>query len=378
MSDDPPPWFKKFMQQLVGAEEPEQTSKRPNDDAGPSTPSKSLKTSSKGTVPPKARGPPVPEDDTANNSEDEFDKRFGHLFNTDDTEHSNSDPIVNSPEETDDNNNVVINALEDEDDDNESVDEDLVEVLEKVPNWETNVSIKKFIVKVVDRPLPKQMLEDLSKDYTPSDLLQKYFLPPKMPPRLLKTINKMKNKNAIITERALYNAQEQQLIIAKPLVSALIDLKPLGPSVSKAREKMSVSLHGIFSVSLQLSHARRSNVRFLFKEALADVLYSYEPTYSSIFGGTDFSSQVEKAAKEAKLDHSWSKTKTVKQPPFRNKSGFPGSNNAGKYFYQRQNQRPRNHNPNYNPNYNSYNNNNNNKRYTNQKTRGSSSGSGRK
>ena len=52
---------------------------------------------------------------------------------------------------------MVINALEDQDD-NESVDEDLVEVLEKVPNWETNVSIKKLIVKIVDRPLPKQML----------------------------------------------------------------------------------------------------------------------------------------------------------------------------------------------------------------------------
>ena len=169
------------MHQLAGAGASEQdtsersnASKRSTDESDQAPPSKLLKSSSKGTVPPKARGPPVSEDDdTAQyNSEDEFDKRFGHLFNTDDT--TNSDPIVNSPEETDDNNNMVINALEDQDDDNESVDEDLVEVLEKVPNWETNVSIKKFIVKIVDRPLPKQMLEDLSKDYTPSELLQKY------------------------------------------------------------------------------------------------------------------------------------------------------------------------------------------------------------
>ena len=65
MSDDPPPWFKKFMQQLVGAEEPEQTSskrsndnteqtsnKHSNNNTGQTLPAKTLKTSS------KARGPP--------------------------------------------------------------------------------------------------------------------------------------------------------------------------------------------------------------------------------------------------------------------------------------------------------------------------------
>ena len=95
------------------------------------------------------------------------------------------------------------------------------------------------------------------------------LFPPKMPPRLFKRINKMSNKNAVATERALYKAQEQQLTIAKPLISALVELKHLGNAVSEAREKMSISLHGIFSVSLQIFHARRNNIiRFLFKEAL--------------------------------------------------------------------------------------------------------------
>ena len=179
----------------------------------------------------------------------------------------------------------------------------------------------------------------------------------------------MNNKNAVATERALYKAQEQQLTIAKPLISALIDLKPLGNAVSEAREKMSISLHGIFSVSLQISHARRSNIRFLFKEALADALFSHEPNHTSLFGGTDFSSQVEKAVKEAKLDLSWSKAKLYKQPF--HKPGFQGSNNAAKYFYQRSTSRQQ---PQRKPshNYNNYNNNSNNRRSFNQKTRGSS------
>ena len=88
-----------------------------------------------------------------------------------------------------------------------------------------------------------------------------------------------------------------------------MDLKPLGDPVSKAREKLSISLQGLYSVSLRISRARRENVRFLFKFALAEALYAYDPTHSSLFGGTSFSSQVEKAAKEAKLDLTWSKPK---------------------------------------------------------------------
>ena len=149
-----------------------------------------------------------------NEDDDEFDRRFGHLFNSnlDDNgneENNDGNDIGNDNDnddentDTDDNNNVV----KEDHDDSESIDGDLVEILEKVPNWETSPSIKNFIIKCVDRPLPKQMLEDLSKDYTPSELLQKYFVPPKMPPRLFKRISKMSNKNAIATERALYKVQ---------------------------------------------------------------------------------------------------------------------------------------------------------------------------
>ena len=376
-NEDPPSWFTDFLKKIAGPGETEHadSSKRSLDDSD-QTHSKSAKIC-KDPQPPKAPGPPVVDNDVG--EEDEFDRRFGHLFNQ---ELGNSNP---DEEIIDENNNEevlnVANQDEDDDDDTGSVDEDLAEILDKVPNWETTSSIKKFIIKCVDKPLPKQMLEDLSKDYTPSELLQKYFVPPKMPPRLFKAISKMKNKNAVITERNLYNAQEQQLTIAKPLISALVELKPLGSSVSAAREKMSISLHGIFSVSLQISHARRSNVRFLFKEALADALFSFEPSHASIFGGSDFCSQVEKAAKEAKLDFSWSKSKSSKQT-FRNRQGFRGSFNAGNYFHQRsftrqQNQRRYNNynKNNYFPN-NNNNTNNNNSNKRNYKPRGGSNNYG--
>ena len=143
----------------------------------------------------------------------------------------------------------------------------------------------------------------------------------------------MRGKNALKTEQALYSAQSEIFIVTKPLIEALKELKPLGPQVSKARELLSISLHGYFSVSLKISKARRTNVRFLFKEALAEVLYTYPPNHVSLFGGEDFSSQVEKAAKEAKLDLSWS-AKPKKKQPFRPQNkGFPkyNNNNSNKY-----------------------------------------------
>ena len=84
-------------------------------------------------------------------------------------------------------------------------------------------------------------------------------------------MKKLFNKSAITTERDLFNAQKQLFTASKPLVSALTELKPLGDPVKKARELLSISLRGIYSVSLKISHARRDNARFLIKNsALAE------------------------------------------------------------------------------------------------------------
>ena len=174
-----------FMKQTAGSDGSEElnqsssySSKRPNTEEGP--PSKIAKTS-KGSLPPKAHGPP-----SHNEEDDEFDRRFGLLFNSNlddlipnnDDDHDNSndndhDDSINA----DDNNNVVV----EDNDDSESIDGDLVDILEKVPNFETSPSIKKLIIKCVDRPLPKQMLEDLSKDYTPSELFKNILFPLRCP-----------------------------------------------------------------------------------------------------------------------------------------------------------------------------------------------------
>ena len=222
------------------------------------------------------------------------------------------------------------------------MDDDLVQILDKVPNWDASNSIRKFISSTIDRPLPDEMIKTLNADYVPSAEIEQYFTPPKMPKRLYKAISRMKSKCALRTEQTLFSAQTELFVIAKPLVASLIELKPLGTTVSGARELLSVTLQGQFSISLKISKARRDNIRFLFKESLAEVLYSYAPTHASLFGGKDFASQVEKSAKEAKLEFSWNKSK---KSSFRNQGsqGFTGSKNSAKY-YKRQGQNSNNNN----------------------------------
>ena len=298
--------------------------------------------------------------------DDEFEARFGHLIgpsaNTEAPVRHESARIGDSPLDV---NSNKVDPAEDE----ASIDEDLLDVLDSVPNWDVGTAIAQFLQNNIDRPLPEEMLKQLSDDFTPKEDLQKYFLPPKMPNRLFNNISRMKSKNASRTEKALFNAQKELYIVSKPLIAALVELKPLGSAVSKARELMSISLRGLYSVALRISRARRENVRFLFKDALAEVLFGYDPNHSSLFGGSCFSSQIEKAAKEAKLDLSWPKAKPAqKYQPFRAySSGQQGfySQRASKYVYRRSSRgRQQPYQQRGNNNYN---------KYASKKTKGSSS-----
>ena len=81
-------------------------------------------------------------------------------------------------------------------------------------------------------------------------------------------------------------------------------------------------------------------MRFLFKEALADVLYTFAPRYCSLFGGDSFNSQVEKASKESKVDLSWPRARpSVPYQPFRSQ-GFRTRGTA-RFYQDRQTQRGR-------------------------------------
>ena len=277
--------------------------------------------------PKKSTSRPRSEED----EDDEFDAKFSHLFSSGVCE-------PRPPLEESDYGNEIDSAgasgfyIADSDGE-ASQDDDLVDILDKVPNWDTGSSITSFIKNKIDVPLPEEMLKQLNEDYMPNEDLQAYFLPPKMPPRLFNALARMKSKGTYKTEKALYTAQSHLFTIAKPLVVALVELKPLGSPVSKARELMSISLHGMYSVSLGISRARRENVRFLFKDALAEVLYSYVPSHMSLFGGSSFTAQVEKAAKEAKLDFTWSARNKRSYHPFRSsQQGFQNSRGSGRYF----------------------------------------------
>ena len=91
----------------------------------------------------------------AHESDDDFDTRFGHLIGLnvnhdnedDDDEDNDNDDNDNDDdhydEEEDDDEAATAAADTDHDDLNESIDEDLVEILDKTPNWEPNTSLKK-------------------------------------------------------------------------------------------------------------------------------------------------------------------------------------------------------------------------------------------
>ena len=277
------------------------------------------------------------EDIEETDSEDEFDRKYGHLIgpSTEDSTKAKTNSSPNDPNDSED-----------------SVDEDLLDISDQVPNWDTSSSLKKFIKGNIDRPLSDEVLKQINEDFTPEEAVSEFFKPPEMPSKLLNPMKKLFNKGAISTERNLFNAQRQLFTASKPLVSALTELKPLGDQVKKARELLSISLRGIYSTSLKISHARRDNARFLIKNtALAETLFSYPPTHSQLFGGNNFGSQLEKAVKESKIDISWNKSQPKKFfPRSQNNQGFlQYSKGAGRYFRK----------PNYyNNNNNKYNNNN--------------------
>ena len=365
-NETPPPWLQKFLdgqaalldkqvsltasmsQQLADMTSP-----------GPSAPGKGKRLCPKpqASVPvpkKKAKSSHVVEDE-----DEEFDRRFGHLFNTDGSSHpdedgegasengsdsgddtnnlSDGEGSIDKCDENnnDDNDNSAIDKCDvvgGDDDDNVSVDNDLVGICDKVVNWEVSPSVVKFIGKSADKKLSEDQLKELSNSYSPDEKLEVYFGAPKLDKFLYRKINRLKNKAAARTEKTLYTAQCEILVSAKPLVAALSALRPLGAVVSKAREQLSVSLGVLFSSSLGISKARRENVRFLFKPALAEALYDAEPNHASLFGGSCFSSQLEKASKTAKLDSTASKRQDFCQP-FRSRLGFLGQRFLGKFSY---------------------------------------------
>ena len=282
--------------------------------------------------------------DEEEDSDTEFDRKYGHLFGTTDDNNNDTDPQQSNDDTADDNADADGNS-------DDSVDEDLIDLVDRVPNWDTSSSIKNFIANNIDRSLSDEVLEQINDDHIPSDQVKDFFKPPDMPSKLLNPMKALKSKCAIKTEKTLYNAQNQLFIISKPILSALIELKPLGDAVKRSRELLSMSLRGIYSVSLKISNARRENARFIIRNtSLAEALFSFPPTHDQLFGGSSFSSQLEKAVKDSKIDLSWNKSQ--RKSSFQ--EGFQYSKGAAKYIVRNLNTKKRQ------PNRNSYNNNNNN------------------
>ena len=113
-------------------------------------------------------------------SDDEFDRHYGHLFgshinNDEETEHEDSgDENCEDDDNCEDENNNT-----EDDSDEESIDEDLLNILEKNPNWNNSSSIRKFIEKSIDRPLPEDMLKSITDSFCPKEDMQHFFQPQK-------------------------------------------------------------------------------------------------------------------------------------------------------------------------------------------------------
>ena len=213
----------------------------------------------------RKRKPSLPRDDA-----DEFDARFGHLFEQGvcDGEDAQDDEYDEEQEEEPTDEHGVDfedgeGGLEEEDDQapddasdeggSDDEDEDLIQSRDKTPNWKVTSAIKRFIVGVIDRPLPEDVQKQLDSDFVPGEDLEQYFAAPKMPLRLYKAISRLANKSAIKTERALFASQTEAFVLSKPLLAALLELKPLGQQVSNARRMISKSIHGLYSISLKIS-----------------------------------------------------------------------------------------------------------------------------
>ena len=189
--EEPPSWFKNFFNL---------ESQEPSADSSNAFDAKCPKPSGSNPQPQKKSRPSCHSD-----SDDDFDNRFGHLFEhnvCDSKEEQDHDIEDSSPDlsNNDLNNNEVHSEGE------ESVDDDLIEVLNKVPNWSASSSIRKFIAKTIDRPLPEEMIKTLNEDYIPSPDLEEFFTPPKMPKRLYRAISRMKSKCALKTAKHLFHS----------------------------------------------------------------------------------------------------------------------------------------------------------------------------
>ena len=128
----------------------------------------------------RKRKPSLPHDDDS----DDFDSRFGHLF-----EHGvcdsnyDQDDGLELDDDQEDGNELEYDeegegGLEEEDDNtqedkseeggSEDEDEDLIESKGKTPNWKVSSAIKRFIVGVIDRPLPDAVQKQLEGEFIPN------------------------------------------------------------------------------------------------------------------------------------------------------------------------------------------------------------------
>ena len=117
----------------------------------------------------------------SHDDEDDFDQRFGHLIgpnvnnDKDDNNNDKDDDYEGEIEEFSDSQIDEDHSESEhsmvEEDLNDSFDKDLVEILDKVPNWDPTSSLKKFISKTCDHALPEYLLKRSMMNMFPRKIL---------------------------------------------------------------------------------------------------------------------------------------------------------------------------------------------------------------
>ena len=139
--EEPPKWFKKFFHQFL-SDQAEQSSSKHNRPSPESTVPPAKRHKSQGGEPlPHFSATPPPH--TSPDSDDEFDARYGHLFGHNINNEASDSEHHDPPDESRDHEQEGLDSVH-QSDGEESVDEALVELVDKVPNWEPYSQLNKF------------------------------------------------------------------------------------------------------------------------------------------------------------------------------------------------------------------------------------------
>ena len=199
-------------------------------------------------------------------------------------------------------------------------DPDLPSLTDRLPsNWNPTPKIMNFVKRASDVEWSKDERQEIIKRFHPSEELDPYFSPVKLPTKLYKTLKSpaAKKKDFLFNrhdvEKHLYNANLDLCTSLRPLIEVFCMILAMKPSKkdSKATKEMStmknligLCIKGICSANIKISRGRRELTRRYVRLDWSEALYAVNPTHASIFGGSSLDEAIKAAKEVSKSDNS--------------------------------------------------------------------------